>query len=93
MGVRTPPKTNSPTPKPAPNPQIPPQFILSLSKDELGIPPKSPSAPNPHPILKIPHPNPLTNPKPMFYTDSNAKTSSPRTAQNGGSYGVKSRPG
>ena len=39
MGVNPPPKTNSPH---TPNP---PQFILSLSKDELGVPPKSPIAP------------------------------------------------
>ena len=62
MGVRPPQK---PTPPP-PNPRPTPQFILSLSKDEL--------APNP----KIPHPNPLTTIKLMFYNNPNAKTSSPK---------------
>ena len=84
MGVR-PPK-NQPSHLQIHPPQIPrpPQFILSLSKDELGAPP-----PNP----KIRPPNPLTTPKPTFYNNPNAKTSFPRTALNGGSYGVKSRPG
>ena len=91
MGVR-PPQKPTPPKKPTPHPQIPAphlQFILSLSKDELGVPPKKNHPPNP----KIPPSTPLTTPKLMFYNNPNAKTSFPRTAQNGGSYGVKSRPG
>ena len=88
MGVSPPKNQLPPTPKsPAHTPKTPPppQFILSLSKDELGVPQK----PNP----KIPPPNPLTTYEHIFYTNPNAKTSFPQTAPNGGSHGVKSRPG
>ena len=49
----------------------------------MGVTARPKAYPNP--------PTPLTIPKLTFYANPNAKTSSPRTALNGGSYGVKSR--
>ena len=91
MGVRPPQKPTPPKKTNPPHPQIPAphlQFILSLSKDELGVPPKKPPTQSQNPPTQ-----PLDNPKPTFYNNPNAKTSFPQTAPNGGNNGVKSRPG
>ncbi len=94
MGVN--PSKNQPTQSPNPRPPRTKNPLPLRGRVRVGVNvpyPKPPTRRRNPPNPKIPHSNPLTNPKPTFYNNPNAKTSFPRTALNGGNNGVKSRPG